>query len=401
MDVLVIILYVLSTLLIWQFVGYPTLMAIIALKGNPKNKDHSYQPFVSIIVPTYNEEKVIKKRIENLFDLNYPKDRYEIIVVDSGSTDSTVQIVEDIIKRHNGSKPSLKILKEDKRKGKASALNLGKRCARGDVILVADANSIFDRNVLKELIPHFKDPKIGAVSGRYSVLHIEDDLPKSEGFYWELEHVMFSGESVIDSISTVIGTISAWRKDLVQFSSETVTEDLDMAIRIIRAGYKIKYEPKAIVYEPAATTVEDQIKQRRRTSLGTIQNIFRHLDYFVPPRDLYSFLIFPSHKALAMLSPFILLTIPILYILVWNIKIILTHFALTLFTFAGILVLLTSLKSRLTKNIGVRSTFPITSIPKIVFYVLLNEYIILLAWKDYIFRRYPVLWEKAESTRCI
>jgi len=87
MDSLVIVLYILSSLLIWQFVGYPTLMAIIALKADPKSKDYSYQPFVSIIVPSYNEEKVIGKRIKNLFELNYPKDKYEIIVVDSKSTD--------------------------------------------------------------------------------------------------------------------------------------------------------------------------------------------------------------------------------------------------------------------------------------------------------------------------
>jgi len=95
MNIIIILLYLLSFLLIWQFVGYPSLMAIVALKSKPKNKDYSFQPFVSIIVPTYNEDKVIEKGIRNLFDLDYPKDRYEIIVVDSGSTDSTTEIVEE------------------------------------------------------------------------------------------------------------------------------------------------------------------------------------------------------------------------------------------------------------------------------------------------------------------
>ena len=98
-NLTIILLYLLSFLLIWQFVGYPSLMAVAALKAKPKNKDYSYQPFVSIVVPTYNEEKVIEKRIENLFDLDYPKDNYEIIVVDSGSTDNTTEIVNEIIKK--------------------------------------------------------------------------------------------------------------------------------------------------------------------------------------------------------------------------------------------------------------------------------------------------------------
>ena len=82
MNLTIILLYLLSFLLIWQFVGYPSLMAVVAIRARPKEKDYSYQPFVSIIVPTYNEEKVIGNRIENLVALEYPEDNYEIIVVD-------------------------------------------------------------------------------------------------------------------------------------------------------------------------------------------------------------------------------------------------------------------------------------------------------------------------------
>lgn len=390
----IILLYFLSFLLIWQFVGYPSLMAIVALKSKSKNKDYSYQPFVSIIVPTYNEDKVIAKKMKNLSELDYPKDKYEIIVVDSGSTDSTTEVVEEIMREHN-----LRLIKEKERKGKASAINLGKKHAKGEIVLVTDANSIFDKNVLKKMMPHFKDLEVGAVSGRYFISNPDATLPSSESFYWEIEHLALLGESCLDSISTVIGTISAWRKKLMNFRSETVGEDLDMTIQVRRKGYKIRYEPEAKVYELSASTQEDQIKQRKRTSLGTIQNIFKHLGYFIPPRDLYSFLIFPSHKALAMFSPFIVLAILILYIFAWDIKVIITHFVLTLFIFAGMFALLMLLKTRWTRGEKVKSCFAISSTPKIVYYVLLNEYLILLAWKDFIFRRYSVLWERAESTR--
>jgi len=399
MNLIIILLYLLSFLLIWQFVGYPSLMAIVALKAKPKNKDYSFQPFVSIIVPTYNEEKVIDKRLENLVEMDYPKNKYEIIVVDSGSTDSTTEVVEDTIKKHNPSKPTIKLAKENERKGKASAINYGKKHAEGEIVLVTDANSIFDKDVLKEMMPHFKNPKVGAVGGRYCVANPENQLAASESFYWDLEYVMRKGESRLDSACTFHGEINAWRKNLITADTKMLTEDLDIAVQIKRAGYKIEYEPGAKVYEPSATTREDQIKQRKRTSIGTIQCIFKHLSYFLPPHDLYTLLIFPSHKALPMFSPFIFLAIPILYLLAWNIKVIILHFMLTLFIFAGMFALLTFLRLNLIKGERMKSGFSLSSIPQIIYYVLLNEYLIALAWKDFIFGRYSVLWEKVVSTR--
>jgi len=396
---ILVLLYFGSFLLIWQFVGYPSLMAVVAIRARPKNKDYSFQPFVSVIVPTYNEEKVIRKRVENLYELDYPKNKYEIIVVDSGSTDKTAEIVEEIIRTNNNSTPTLKLVREKERRGKASAINFGKKHAGGDIVLVTDANSVFDKNVLKEMMPHFKIPNVGVVSGRYVVSNPDNTLTDSEYFYLEYQYPTFVGESFLDSVCIVHGSISGWRKDLVNIDKHVLTEDLDMAIQVRRAGYKVEYEPNAISNEPSATTVGDQITQKKRTSIGTIQCIFKHWKYFLFPKDLYSLLIFPSHKTLAMFSPFIFLAIPILYIISWDVKIVITHFVLTVSIFAGMLALLMLLKSRFVKEKNVKSRFSIFSIPKIVYYVLLNEYVILLAWKDFIFKRYSVLWEKAESTR--
>lgn len=394
---IIVILYMLSFLLIWQFVGYPLLTIIVTLKLQPsKNKDSSYQPSVSIIVPTYNEEKVIEKRIKNLLNLDYPQDKYEIIIVDSNSVDSTTQIVENSIRKCG---ERLRLVEEKERRGKASAINFGKKYAKGDIILVTDANSIFDNNVLKEMMPHFKNPKIGGVGGRYCVANPENQLAASESFYWDLEYIMRRGEARLNSACTFHGEINAWRKELVVADTSMLTEDLDMAIQIKIAGYKIEYETSAIVYEPSATTVEDQIIQRKRTSIGTIQCIFKNLNYFLSTFDTYSLLIFPSHKALPMFSPFILLAIPTLYIFVWDMKIIMLHTGLTLFIFVLMFVLLILLKSKLLRAERPKSSLSRFSISKIIYYVLLNEYLILLAWKDFIFRRYSVLWEKAQSTR--
>ena len=398
MLILIFILYFLSFLIIWQFVGYPTLMAVIALRNNVKPKDYSYQPFVSILVPTYNEENVIGNRIENLNHLDYVDDNYEIIVLDSGSNDHTRDIVRKKIKENKG-KPELKLVIEKERRGKASAINYGKEHANGDIILVTDANSIFENNVLKEMMPHFNDPKIGAVGGKYTLPNSDTLITSSNQFYLDIEYIMRKGESILDSACLFHGEINAWRKNIVNADVGIVSEDLDMAIQIRRKKYKVEYEPKAINYEPAPTSIGEQIIQRKRNSIGTIKNIFKHIDYWLPPKDIYSLLIFPSHKGLVMFSPFILLAVPILYFLIRDLQIIVIHFILVLISFTLLFLILNHLKSKIIKTNNLKSGFSFKSLPKIIFYVLLNEYIVLVAWKDFIFGKYSVLWDKVESTR--
>ena len=400
MIVIIVLLCVFSFLVIWQFVGYPSLMGLIALRASPKKKNSSRELYVSIIVPAFNEEKVIARRIDDLLQLDYPKEKYEIIVVESGSTDNTYQIAEELITQHKtNSEPYLKLVKEKERRGKASAINLGKQHAQGDIMLVTDANSLFNRNVLKEMMPYFEDPNIGAVGGRYVVSNPENNLASSESFYWDLEYIMRRGESVLESACLFHGEINAWRTNIVEADTRMLSEDLDMAVQIKRARYKIEYEPRAMVNEPSATTLSDQIKQRRRTAIGTLQCMFKHRAYFLLPRDLYSLLIFPSHKGLAMVSPFTLAAIPVLYIIARNSTIIIPHLVATILAFALMFGILMVLRARLMKPEKGAERTSVISIFKIAQYVLLNEYIILLAWRDFLFGKHSVLWEKAESTR--
>lgn len=395
-----LLVYTCSLLIIWQFVGYPTLMSLFVLNFKRKNKDKSFEPSVSIIVPTYNECNEIKRRIINLYELDYPNEKYEIIIVDSGSKDGTDKIVSKIIDEH-GDGPILKLKKEEKRNGKASAINLGKKFAKNEIILVTDANATFNKNVLKEMMPHFKDPKIGAVGGRYCVENPHNSITKSETFYWDLEYLMRLGESLVDSACLFHGEINAWRKDIIDADVKALSEDLDMCIKIRKKGYKIEYEPNAIVHEPSATNKSEQVKQRKRTSIGTIQNLFKHYKYLFLPKDLYSLLIYPSHKTLVVFSPFLIILISILYIVGFIfglIGIVIVNFFVSCFLFLILFIILMKLKSKIMKE-SVYSSLTLKNLFHIFTYTLLNEYLLLSAWKAYLTKDYSVTWEKVMSNR--
>ncbi len=401
LPLVTVLLFVLSFLLIWQFTGYPLLMGLVAIRQKPKDKDPRFQPFISIVVPAYNEEVSIEKRIHNLYNLDYPRQNYEVIIVDSGSTDGTARLVERINEKCKGkNRPPLSLVSEERRNGKASAINTGKRYAKGDIVLVTDANCVFDRDVLKEIAPHFKNAAVGAVGGKYAVANPGSLLTSATQFYWDLEQIIRTGEAALDSACLFHGELNAWRKDLLVLDPTMLSEDLDMCISIRKMGYKIEYEPKAIVYEAAPTTVEEQIRQRKRTSIGTIKSLLKNLSYELRPKDLYRSLILPSHKSLVMLSPFMLLAIPLLYLVAMDFDIVLLHLVVSLIVFALTFGLLMRVRTLMTIVDDERKTrFSLSAALKMTYYVALNEYIVLIAWKDFISHNYSVLWDKAESTR--
>ena len=391
-----IAVYALALLLIWVFVGYPLLMLRFALVHKGIDKNHSFQPFFSILVPTFNEEAVIEQRIKNLRALRYPKDKYEILVVDSGSSDATKSIVQRMCQEDGA--PRTKLICEDQRRGKASAINCGSAQAAGDLVLVTDANSRFDANVLAELAPHFESAEIGGVGGRYVVSNPDNPLPAAEQFYWRLEDVLRTGESALDSACLFQGEISAWRKSIVEADPAMIGEDLDMSIAIRKKGYKVAFEPKAICYEPSPSSFAEQLTQKKRRCLGTIQNIFKHWQYLFVPRDWYRLIIFPSHKGLLMFTPFMFVGIVLGYILIWNPALVLSHIFIMSALFLILLFFYLQFVPRLQRAYDGTPRKKV-SLLRLAMYVLFDEYLLLLAWRDFLSRRYSVLWEKIDSTR--
>jgi len=407
MDILGIVCILSGALILWHLLVYPIVMGSIALIKKPHTeKDYSYLPKFSIIVPAYNEEKVIINRIKNLETLNYPKDKYEIIIVESGSTDDTYKIVREYIKARGNRFPIIKLLHEAERKGKPSAVNYGKRYSDGEIILVTDANSIFDRNVLKELAPHFKDPKVGAVGGRF--IPIKDNSGEvGVDFYWDWEFLMRLGESQLYSTCIMHGEINAWRKELVDLNPQLISDDLMIPLEVISKGRLVKYEPNAVVYEKVPPTKIDEIKQRKKNAIGTIQVTFRYLKHLLRP-SLYSVIYF-SHKILQITMPYLLMAFGISLLSeiivgrMFSLYILVTYLALGIVLAQALLTLIKKVKHvwglAPNEKSNLRVVSFISKVPTILKYFLMLQYVVVLAWIDYLRGRYSVKWEKVESTR--
>jgi cellulose synthase/poly-beta-1,6-N-acetylglucosamine synthase-like glycosyltransferase len=391
-----ILLVLVSALLVWSFGGYALVMGIVGRRAGHQPAPSSTLPFFSVLIPTYNEASAIGKRIGNLLTLEYPQDRFEILIVDSGSTDGTAEAVQDIIRTRGQEVPSITLVQEKERSGKGSAINAGRSVARGEVILVSDANAAFHPGVLGILGPAFADPRVGGVGGRYCVANPEQESTEGASFYWDLECLMRKGEAALDSACLFHGEINAWRKDLVDADPSMLSEDLDMAIRIRRAGRKIGYEPRAVVHEPAATTRRDQITQRRRTATGTMQAIGKHLPYLLTHPGWYTWVIVPSHKILPLLTPWLLLAIPVLYFASGDLPVIVGHAVISTVILGLVLAGLRHMLRREPCG-GIRKTPGRPG--HITEYVVLNELLIVMAWWDFLTGRYTVLWEKVKSTR--
>lgn len=290
---------VLSTagwLLQWAFLigivlGVARLLVIGALalaqwaRSRKREHEHAgeqYEPFVSIIVPAYNEEFVIEATIRSLLNSDY--DNFEIIVVDDGSHDRTSEVVRE----HFRDEPLVRLFTEDNA-GKSAALNFGLRQARGDVIVALDADTQFPAETIRALARRFVDPRIGAVAGNAKVGNRINIVTRWQALeYVTSQNMDRRAFASLNCITVVPGAVGAWRRELIEacggFSDDTLAEDQDLTLQIRKRGYKIGYEETAIGWTEAPQTLRALAKQRFRWAYGTLQCLWKHRDTLFRPR---------------------------------------------------------------------------------------------------------------------
>jgi cellulose synthase/poly-beta-1,6-N-acetylglucosamine synthase-like glycosyltransferase len=267
---------------------------------------------VSIIIPTYNEANVIKRRIENLQMLRYPKNSFEAIFVDGGSTDGTVDLIEGLAR---SSGLSTKIVREGCRRGFNRAVISGFAESTGEIICVTGAETEYDPNALNIMAARLADPQIGAVTGRQQIKNLQDGYsPKLEASYRGLYDLVRRAESNIDSLFDIKGEISASRRSVFQHlvAREDLVErgaiDACISFQARMDGYKACYDRNAVYYELSPRSIRDSLRQQTRRAGTLIENMIAFKDMVLNPRfGAFGLLIMPAHFLMLVVLPFVLL----------------------------------------------------------------------------------------------
>lgn len=277
------VLYVTLFLAIYfQTFALLTFLSKDARLRREKTRLESGFPKVAVIVPCWNEESTIGGTVESLLALDYPQDKLEILLVNDGSTDGTAGVMDQYALH-----PQVTVVHQENG-GKHSAVNLGIATTDAEFIGCLDADSFVHPGALKEILPHFDDPKVAAVTASMTVHDPKNLLQKMQ--YAEylagvaLRHIF----AVVNGLYVTPGPFSFYRKsvfaDVGGFAYGHQTEDMEMAMRLQRHGYKIGNAPRAQVFTKAPATVWGLVKQRTRWTSGFMRNSYDYRDLILNPR---------------------------------------------------------------------------------------------------------------------
>lgn len=294
-------------------------------------------PPVSVVIPSYNCKDTIGRTIQSIKNSNYPNN-IEIVVVDDGSTDGTREYLKTI----NG----IKLVIKQKNEGKAEALNYGLRKCSHEYVFCIDSDSYVDSNSIKNMTSKMvKDKNYGAVTCFVKVANNGSLLGKVQ----EIEYFVGFGFSaisnyLIDAVFVTPGPMTLFRKsavlDVGLFDTENITEDLEMAWRLRKNGYKIGYVYEAVVYTIVPETFKDLWRQRIRWYRGKLSNIIKHKDMFLNPKyGYFGMFVMPFSLAseLAALATTYFLAYIIGYTLYWNAQAVLSFLAVNSLTISNLL----------------------------------------------------------------
>ncbi|MBN8705712.1 MAG: glycosyltransferase family 2 protein [Bacteroidetes bacterium] len=264
LTALVILTYFGYGLIVWVMVKIKEVFYPFHLPEETKNL-----PVVTILVAAFNEAYVIAEKMDNIRNIDYPKEKLKIVFVTDGSTDETPALLK--------SYPEVSLFHDPERKGKIAAINRVIPFITGDVVVFSDANSMFNPESILKMVRHFSNPKVGAVAGEKRVKNASGDASaQGEGLYWKYESLLKSLDSRLYSAVGAAGEIWAIRRSLlVAQPSDSIIEDFIASVELVLKGYRVVYEKDAWSLEEASVSVKEEMKRKIRISAGGFQSIIR------------------------------------------------------------------------------------------------------------------------------
>lgn len=367
--------------MIHSYVLYPIIIKVIPQK-NEDAIGNSHKSTVSIVLSAYNEETVIRRRIENLAEQNFDFSSLEVLIGSDNSSDKTNELLEELRYKYSW----LKVFIFDKRRGKAAVLNDLVEKSKNEILVFTDANSMFDKNALIELIKYFQNNFIGGICGKLILQN--PNVNKSENVeekrYWEYETQIKEDEGRNGILIGANGGIYAIREKLFTKipTDRAVTDDLYITLSILSQGYMFKYNGKALAYEDVASSIVSEYKRKIRFSATNFQTLFYFKNLLFNTNILLSFALW-SHKIIRWFTSVLLVLLLLTNILLFSEG---QYFKLLLYfqvgfyssAFCGFLLRKTKIKFKV---------FTIT------FYFLMTNVAMFIGLIKFVFKRHTAYWQ--------
>lgn len=295
-DFFLFLFCVSSGIVLYTYVGY-FLIAVILSKFRsrkvPETNETTDWPAVTLVIAAYNEERFIAEKLQNSLGLDYPPEKLSILVVTDGSSDNTMNIVQQFDRVQHFHEPE--------RKGKIHAVDRIMKHIQTPVVIFTDANTLLNAEAIKNIVRHYQDEKVGGVAGEKRVISKDADNASGagEGLYWKYESMLKKADSDLHTVVGAAGELFSIRTHLYQSPPpDTIIEDFYLSMKIVAQGYRFVYEPDAYAMEGPSATTEDEWKRKVRISAGGLQAIARLTDLLNPLRYGLTAFQYISHRVL-------------------------------------------------------------------------------------------------------
>ncbi len=299
-----IVFFISLTALVYTYLGYPLLVYVVSLIRPMKVQRAPLEPNVTIIITAYNEEKDIGGKLENTLQIDYPPKKLEILVASDGSTDKTDEIVKEFGKK------GIKLFRQEGRVGKTSTQNKAVELATGEIILFSDATSMYQPNVLREILPSFADQTVGCVAGKLVYIDKKDTtIGQGAKSYWNYEVFLKEAESKACSLIGASGCLYAVRRAAYRPMYPEACSDFLIATILYQQGLRTVYEPNAVCLEETNIKSDKEMQMRVRVILQTINDLWHNRQMMNPFKSGFYAIELISHKLFRYAVPLFLLLI--------------------------------------------------------------------------------------------
>ena len=290
--------------LVYVYVGYPLCLAVISMFRRRRPAEPDYEPRITVMIAAHNEEAGIEQKIQQTLALDYPADKFDILVVSDGSTDRT----DELVSRIAATDARVRLLRTRERRGKTNAQNEGIEKCTGDVVVFSDATTVYHPKALRYLAANYINENVGAASGRYQYFDPTGDSPTGLGTiaFWNYENFIKTMQSRIATISGCCGCIYSVRRKLYTALADDVISDLVQPLYVIKQGYRVAFEDRALAYEETTSSSEEEFRMRVRVVTRGMRGILSVPDVLNPFRRPWLAFQLLSHKVMRWLVPLFL-----------------------------------------------------------------------------------------------